>query len=85
MTNEVLEEANKNRAELKKLLERRKQIHDALDGMRRMKTNGLQTAYVTIYDEVIGMRVDDLVQLLANSLWETSKEIAILNKDFELL
>ena len=50
-----------------------------------MKNDHLEIAYVNLYDEVVGLKVDDLVQLLANSLWEISKEIAILNKDFELL
>lgn len=85
MTEEVLQKANENRGKLKLLLDRRKKIRKAIDDMRKMKNDHLEIAYVNLYDEVVGLKVDDLVQLLANSLWEISKEIAILNKDFEML
>lgn len=85
MTEEVLQKANENRGKLKLLLDRRKKIHKAIDDMKKMKNDHLEIAYVNLYDEVVGLKVDDLVQLLANSLWEISKEIAILNKEFEEL
>ena len=85
MTEEVLQKANENRGKMKLLLDRRKKIRKAIDDMRKMKNDHLEIAYVNLYDEVVGLKVDDLVQLLANSLWEISKEIAALNKDFELL
>ena len=85
MTEEILQKANENRGKLKLLLDRRKKIRKAIDDMRKMKNDHLEIAYVNLYDEVVGLKVDDLVQLLANSLWEISKEITILNKDFELL
>lgn len=85
MTEEVLQKANENRGKLKLLLDRRKKIRKAIDDMRKMKNDHLEIAYVNLYDEVVGLKVDDLVQLLANSLWEISKEIAILNKEFEAL
>lgn len=85
MTEEVLQKANENRGKLKLLLDRRKKIRKAIYDMRKMKNDHLEIAYVNLYDEVVGLKVDDLVQLLANSLWEISKEIAILNKEFEAL
>ena len=85
MTEEILQKANENRGKMKLLLDRRKKIRKAIDDMRKMKNDHLEIAYVNLYDEVVGLKVDDLVQLLANSLWEISKEIAILNKDFEML
>ena len=85
MTEEVLQKANENRGKLKLLLDRRKKIRKAIDDMRKMKNDHLEIAYVNLYDEVVGLKVDDLVQLLANSLWEISKEIATLNKEFEAL
>lgn len=85
MTEEVLQKANENRGKLKLLLDRRKKIRKAIYDMRKMKNDHLEIAYVNLYDEVVGLKVDDLVQLLANSLWEISKEIAILNKEFEEL
>ena len=85
MTEEILQKANENRGKLKLLLDRRKKIRKAIDDMRKMKNDHLEIAYVNLYDEVIGLKVDDLVQLLANSLWEISKEIATLNKEFEAL
>jgi hypothetical protein len=85
MTEEILQKANENRGKLKLLLERRKKIRKAIDDMRKMKNDHLEIAYVNLYDEVVGLKVDDLVQLLANSLWEISKEIATLNKEFEAL
>lgn len=85
MTEEILQKANENRGKLKLLLDRRKKIRKAIDDMRKMKNDHLEIAYVNLYDEVVGLKVDDLVQLLANSLWEISKEIAILNKEFEAL
>lgn len=85
MTEEVLEKANENRGKFKLLIDRRKKIRKAIDDMRKMKNDHQEIAYVNLYDEVVGLKVDDLVQLLANSLWEISKEIAILNKEFEAL
>lgn len=85
MTEEILQKANENRGKLKLLLDRRKKIRKAIYDMRKMKNDHLEIAYVNLYDEVVGLKVDDLVQLLANSLWEISKEIAALNKDFEML
>lgn len=85
MTEEVLQKANENRGKLILLLDRRNKIRKAIDDMRKMKNDHLEIAYVNLYDEVVGLKVDDLAQLLANSLWEISKEIAILNKEFEEL
>lgn len=85
MTEEILQKANENRGKMKLLLDRRKKIRKAIYDMRKMKNDHMEIAYVNLYDEVVGLKVDDLVQLLANSLWEISKEIAILNKEFEAL